>query len=71
MPFTKSILHYFLLGSVLSVNALDATVESELNFAAFKNWAKTFEKTYDTVEEEFERMRIWVENHGQSFFNIK
>lgn len=63
MPFAKTIIQYFLLGSLLSVNALDSSLESDLNFGAFKSWAKTFEKTYDTVEEEVKRMRIWIENH--------
>lgn len=32
----------------------------------FVEWKAKFDKVYDSIEEEFERMLIWVENHGKN-----
>ena len=32
---------------------------------AFVQWMEKFEKVYDSMEEEFERMLIWLQNHGK------
>ena len=61
---------YFLYSLLLGVAAsfqTDSSLEAKVGAfrPQFSEWAKEFEKTYTSAEEELKRLLIWIENNGE------